>query len=311
MVRVAVVGAGGWGKNHLRIFKEMGALAAFAEPDESKRDHYQAKLGVPGYLDLETLINTEDLDAISICTPTSTHYQLAKKAIEHGVPTLVEKPLTYSSVEGGQLLQLSKKNKTLLTVGFIERFNPAINGIKEILVEKRLGDPLLLEFRRENRWAGVVTDVGVILDTSVHDIDTARWLFESEPKMVFARSGRVFTKYDDFATIILGFDSQRTAFLVSNWVTPRKVREIAVTCAKGSISGDYLTQEIRIDDGSTVTIPKRPWEEPLALELKSFLRSVNSGEPTVVSVKDGVNTTKIAEAAIASAQEGVPIYLQI
>ena len=157
----------------------------------------------------------------------------------------------------------------------------------------------------------MVTDVGVILDTSVHDIDTARWLFESEPKMVFARSGRVFTKYDDFATIILGFDSQRTAFLVSNWVTPRKVREIAVTCAKGSISGDYLTQEIRIDDGSTVTIPKRPWEEPLALELKSFLRSVNSGEPTVVSVKDGVNTTKIAEAAIASAQEGVPIYLQI
>ncbi len=311
MVRVAVVGAGGWGKNHLRIFKEMGALVAFAEPDESKRDHYQAKLGVRGYADLEILIDSEDLDAISICTPTSTHYQLAKKTIEHGIPTLVEKPLTYSSAEGGQLLQLAKKNKIMLTVGFIERFNPVINGIKEILVEKRLGDPLLLEFRRENRWAGLITDVGVILDTSVHDIDTARWLFEDEPRMVFARSGRVFTKYDDFAIIILGFDSQRTAILVSNWVTPRKIREVAVTCTKGSISGDYLTQEIRIDDGSTVTIPKRPWEEPLSLELKSFLRSVGSGEPTVVSVKDGVNTTKIAEAAIASAQEGVPIYLQI
>jgi len=305
------VGAGGWGKNHLRIFKEMGALVAFAEPDESKRDHYQAKLGVRGYADLEILIDSEDLDAISICTPTSTHYQLAKKTIEHGIPTLVEKPLTYSSAEGGQLLQLAKKNKIMLTVGFIERFNPVINGIKEILVEKRLGDPLLLEFRRENRWAGLITDVGVILDTSVHDIDTARWLFEDEPRMVFARSGRVFTKYDDFAIIILGFDSQRTAILVSNWVTPRKIREVAVTCTKGSISGDYLTQEIRIDDGSTVTIPKRPWEEPLSLELKSFLRSVGSGEPTVVSVKDGVNTTKIAEAAIASAQEGVPIYLQI
>ncbi len=305
------MGAGGWGKNHLRIFKEMGALVAFAEPDESKRDHYQAKLGVRGYADLEILIDSEDLDAISICTPTSTHYQLAKKTIEHGIPTLVEKPLTYSSAEGGQLLQLAKKNKIMLTVGFIERFNPVINGIKEILVEKRLGDPLLLEFRRENRWAGLITDVGVILDTSVHDIDTARWLFEDEPRMVFARSGRVFTKYDDFAIIILGFDSQRTAILVSNWVTPRKIREVAVTCTKGSISGDYLTQEIRIDDGSTVTIPKRPWEEPLSLELKSFLRSVGSGEPTVVSVKDGVNTTKIAEAAIASAQEGVPIYLQI
>ena len=84
-----------------------------------------------------------------------------------------------------------------------------------------------------------------------------------------------------------------------------------MTCARGNISADYLTQEIRIDDGSTITIPKRPREEPLALELKSFLRSVSSGEPTVVSVKDGVNTTKIAEAAIVSAQEGVPIYLQI
>lgn len=311
MVRVGVVGAGGWGKNHLRVFKEIGALVAFAEPDESRRDYYRDKLGVQGYPDLRSLIEKEDLDAISICTPTSTHFELAQETIRAGIPTLVEKPLAYSSAEGEKLLHLSKEKKTLLTVGFIERFNPAIEGIKQILLEKKLGDPLLLEFRRENRWAGVITDVGVILDTAVHDIDTARWLFGSEPHLVFARSGRVFTKYDDFATIILGFGSQRTAFLVSNWVTPRKVREIAVTCAKGSISGDYLTQEIRIDDGSTVTIPKRPREEPLALELRSFLKSVRSGEPMVVSVKDGVNTTKIAEAAIVSAKEGVPIYLKI
>ena len=311
MVRAAVVGTGGWGKNHLRVLNEFNSLVAFAEVDSSKRKLYENKYRVKGYSTLDSLIANENLDAVTICTPTSTHYELAKKTLNSGIATLVEKPLTYSSNEGEDLVKLSKKNNAMLTIGFIERCNPAIDGLRQILQEKRVGDPLLLEFQRANRWAGVVKDVGVILDTSVHDIDTARWIFDDEPRMVFARSGKVITEYEDFATIILDFGSQRTAFIISNWVTPKKVRQISVTCTEGSISADYLSQEIRIDDGSTTTIPRRPWKEPLVIELRNFIESVESKKPPLVSGMDGVNTTKIAEAALASAERGVPIYLEI
>jgi len=240
-----------------------------------------------------------------------THFELAKKTIQAGVATLVEKPLTYSSKDGEALVKMAGDKKVPLTVGFIERFNPAISELKKIIQEKVLGEPLLLEFHRENRWAGSIRDVGVILDTSVHDIDTARWLFDTEPRIVFARTGKVISQHEDFATIILGFDGQKTAFLVSNWVTPKRVRELVAVCTSGTVTADYITQEIRLDDSEGTHIPRRQTQEPLMIELKSFMEAVEQEKPTLVSGKDGVNTTRIAEAALASSEKGVPIYLNL
>ena len=179
---------------------------------------------------------------------------------------------------------------------------------------------MLIEFQRENRWAGVTKDIGVILDSSVHDIDGARWLFNEEPNVVFARTGNVLnpkaqgfvgTDYEDFATIILGFKNQKTAIIIANWVTPYKVRRISVTCTGGNLSGDYMSQEIRHDDGKSVTIPTRKYEEPLMNELKSFIESVKSKKSPLITGVDGLNTIKIAEAAINSAKRGAPIYLDL
>ena len=214
----------------------------------------------------------------------------------------------------------AKDNNTSLTVGFVERFNPIIVNIKEQLQKQTFGDPLLIEFQRENRWAGVTKDIGVILDSSVHDIDGARWLFNEEPNVVFARTGNVLnpkaqgfvgTDYEDFATIILGFKNQKTAIIIANWVTPYKVRRISVTCTGGNLSGDYMSQEIRHDDGKSVTIPTRKYEEPLMNELKSFIESVKSKKSPLITGVDGLNTIKIAEAAINSAKRGAPIYLDL
>lgn len=310
-MKAAVIGTGGWGKNHLRVLNELGALRCFAEIDEEKRKVYSSKHGVKAYASVDDMLKSEDLDMISICTPTMTHFELAKKTIEAGIATLVEKPLTYSSKDGEALVQIATDRKVPLTVGFIERFNPAISEMKKIIHGKVLGDPLLLEFHRENRWAGSIRDVGVVLDTSVHDIDTARWLFDSEPTIVFARAGRVISQHEDFATIILGFDGQKTAFLVSNWVTPKRVRELVAVCTSGTVTADYITQEIRLDDSEGTQIPRRQWQEPLMIELKSFMDAIEQKKPPLVTGKDGVNTTKIAEAALASSEKGVPIYLQL
>ena len=310
-MNAAVIGTGGWGKNHLRVFNELGMLSCFAEIDEPKMKLYASKYGVKGYANIDDLLKSGKPDVVSICTPTLTHFELAKKTIQAGVATLVEKPLTYSSKEGEALVRMAAEKKVPLTVGFIERFNPAISELKKIIHEKMLGEPLLLEFHRENRWAGSIRDVGVVLDTSVHDIDTARWLFEREPTIVFARTGKVISQHEDFAAIILGFDGQKTAFLVSNWVTPKRVRQLVAVCTSGTVTADYITQEIRLDDSQGTQIPRRQIQEPLMIELKSFLEAVEQKKPPLVSGKDGVNTTRIAEAALTSSEKGVPIYLNL
>ena len=319
-MKAAVVGTGSWGKHHLRVLNDLGYLDSFVEMNEERRKLYEKKYSIKGFSNISDLINDHHVDIVNICTPTITHFEIAKTTLSNGISTLVEKPLTYSSSQGEELVNLAHDNNAALTVGFVERFNPIIIDIKQNLQKQTYGDPLLIEFQRENRWAGVTKDIGVILDSSVHDIDGARWLFNEEPNVVFARTGNVLnpkasgfvgTDYEDFATIVLGFKNGKTAIIIANWVTPYKVRRISVTCTGGNLSGDYMSQEIRLDDGNSVTIPTRKHEEPLVNELKSFINAVKSNTSPVVTGIDGLNTIKIAEAAITSAKRGSPIYLDL
>ena len=319
-MKAAVVGTGSWGKHHLRVLNDLGCLDSFVEMNDERRKLYEKKYSIKGFSNINDLIKDHNIDIVNICTPTITHFEIAKTTLSNGISTLVEKPLTYSSSQGEELVNLAHDNNAALTVGFVERFNPVIIDIKNNLQKQTYGDPLLIEFQRENRWAGVTKDIGVILDSSVHDIDGARWLFNEEPNVVFARTGNVLnpkasgfvgTDYEDFATIVLGFKNGKTAIIIANWVTPYKVRRISVTCTDGNLSGDYMSQEIRLDDGNSVTIPTRKHEEPLVNELTSFINAVKSNSSPVVTGIDGLNTIKIAEAAITSAKRGSPIYLDL
>ena len=319
-MKAAVVGTGSWGKHHLRVLNDLGCLDSFVEMNDERRNLYEKKYSIKGFSNIDDLVKDHHVDIVNICTPTITHFEIAKTTLSNGISTLVEKPLTYSSSQGEELVTLAHDNNAALTVGFVERFNPVIIDIKNNLQKQTYGDPLLIEFQRENRWAGVTKDIGVILDSSVHDIDGARWLFNEEPNVVFARTGYVLnpkasgfvgTDYEDFATIVLGFKNGKTAIIIANWVTPYKVRRISVTCTDGNLSGDYMSQEIRLDDGNSVTIPTRKHEEPLVNELTSFINAVKSNTSPVVTGIDGLNTIKIAEAAITSAKRGSPIYLDL
>jgi len=311
MVNVGVVGVGGWGKNHLRVLNDIGALSCFCDIDEDRIKVFKEKYQVRGYNSFDEMLRKENLDAVTICTPSATHYEVAKKSIESGLDTFVEKPLTYKSLEGEKLVQMAKKKGVILTVGFIERFNPAIMELKNFLRGGRLGEPLLLEFHRENLWTGRVKDVGVIMDTAVHDIDTARWVFEEEPRVTFARTGKILNEHEgpDFAAITLGFSDQKTAFIVANWLTPKRVRRLEVVCIKGIVTIDFITQELVIDSDEGTTIPRKKWEEPLFIELREFVNCVEKGSQPIVKGLDGVNVTKIAEASMISHETGSPIYL--
>ncbi len=310
-MKVVQIGVGGWGKNHARILSQLGVLSAVCDIDSKKAKELGTKYTVSHYSSVESLLESERFDAAFVCTPTSTHFSLATKLLQQKKNVFVEKPMTYQSHEGEELLKLAKKNKIVLTCGYIERFNPAVALVKEYVKSKKYGDLIMLEFHRENRMPLHIKDVGIIYDTSVHDIDTAMWLFDSTPEVVFARAGKIRHEHEDFATIMLGFKDNRVAVIASNWITPTRVRKFSAVCGDAIITSDFISQEIKIETDNGTEIPRKEVEEPLFLEIKNFLAASEGKEEIIVKPEHAVNTTKIAEAALLSSQKGTPIYLDL
>ena len=311
MVRIGVVGTGGWGKNHVRVLNELQCLGAVCDMDRGRADAFSKSFHVPGYASLESMLKAEKLDGVTICTPASTHFRIATEALALGMNIFVEKPMVTTAADGDALIDASKKANRALTVGFIERFNPPITALKQMITEGRMGDPILLEFHRENRRGANIGDVGIVMDASVHDIDTACWLFGEVPRVVYARVGsmRVPPEHEDFATILLGFSGQKTAFLVTNWITPNRVRTLSAVFSGGVVDVDFVTQQTSIHEGAATTVPTRPYQEPLLLELKEFVTAIREKRQPLVTGKDGLNVLRVAEGVLASSSSGAPIYL--
>lgn len=310
-MKVAQIGVGGWGKNHARVLSQLDALVAVCDADQARAKETAQKYGVNHYTSLDMMLDSEEIDAVFVCTPTITHFDIATKIIQRKKSVFVEKPMTYKSDEGLRLSELAKKNDVILTCGYIERFNPAVETVKEFVKSKKYGELIMLEFHRENRMPLHIKDVGIIYDTSVHDIDTAMWLFDDTPQVVFARSGKIRHDHEDFATIMLGFKDNKVAVISSNWITPSRVRHFNAVCTDGIISGDFVTQEVKIEKDQGSEIPRKEKQEPLTVEIKAFLDSVKSKTIPRVRAEEAVNVTKIAEAALLSSQKGVPIYLDL
>jgi len=362
-LKVVQIGTGGWGKNHTRILSQLGVLSAVCDVDEERGKEYGEKYSVNHYNSVDSLLDSEDFDAAFVCTPTSTHSKIAsqliqakknvfvekpmtylseegedllelakrnhvlltcgyierfnpavgtvKELVESKKYVFVEKPMTYDSSEGEKLKQLAQKNKVILTCGYIERFNPAVDVVKNFIKEKKYGDLVMLEFHRENRMPLHIKDVGIIYDTSVHDIDTAMWLFDDTPEVVFARAGQIKHEHEDFASIMLGFKDNKVAIISSNWITPTRVRNFNAVCTEAIISSDFISQEVKIEKSDDTEIPRHEKQEPLLREIESFLGAIDGKNELIVKPEHAVNVTKIAEAALLSSQKGTPIYLEL
>ena len=310
-MKVAQIGTGGWGKNHTRILSQLGVLTAVCDSDKERSKEYSEKYSVNSYDSVDTLLDSENFDAAFICTPTSTHSQIANQLIQKKKNVFIEKPLTYLSEEGEDLLELAKKNNVIMTCGYIERFNPAVDLVKNYVKSKKYGELVMLEFHRENRMPLHIKDVGIIYDTSVHDIDTAMWLFDDTPQVVFARAGSINHEHEDFATIMLGFKDNKVAIISSNWITPTRVRNFNAVCTEGIISSDFISQEVRIETKNDSEIPRKEKQEPLQLEIQNFLGAIEGKNELRVKPEQAVNVTKIAEASLLSSQKGTPIYLEL
>ena len=310
-MKIVQIGTGGWGKNHTRILSQLGVLSAVCDADSQKSKEYGEKYSVNHYESLDVLLDSEEFDGAFVVTPTSTHTEIAKKLLEAKKHVFVEKPMTYKSGDGEILAKLAEKNKVILTCGYIERFNPAVDIVKKLVRGKKLGDLVMLEFHRENRMPLHIKDVGIIYDTSVHDIDTANWLFDDMPHVVFARAGKIKYEREDFANIMLGYKDDKVAIISSNCITPKRIRKFEAICTDARISSDFITQEIVVEDAERSETIKNEKQEPLSLEIQSFIGAIEGKNEHIVKPQESVNVTKIAEAALLSSQKGIPIYLDL
>ena len=310
-MKIVQIGTGGWGKNHTRVLSELGVLVAVCDVDSQKSKEYGEKYSVNHYESIDELFSSEEFDGAFVVTPTSTHTEITKKLLEAKKHVFVEKPMTYKSEDGERLAKLAEKNKVILTCGYIERFNPAVDVVKKIVKEKKFGNLVMLEFHRENRMPLHIKDVGIIYDTSVHDIDTANWLFDDMPHVVFARAGKIKHEHEDFACIMLGYKNDKVAIISSNWITPKRVRKFNAVCTDAIISSDFITQEIIVEKSDNSEIIQNEKQEPLLLEIQNFLGAIEDKNELVVKSQQAVNVTKIAEAALLSSQKGIPIYLDL
>ena len=310
-MRIIQIGIGGWGKNHVRILSQLGVLVAVCDTDFQKSKEYGEKYSVNHYESLDELLSSEEFDGAFVVTPTSTHTEIAKKLLEAKKHVFVEKPMTYKSEDGEKLAKLAEKNKVILSCGYIERFNPAVEVVKKMVKEKKFGDLVMLEFHRENRIPLHIKDVGIIYDTSVHDIDTANWLFDDMPQVIFARAGKIKHEHEDFASIMLGYKNDKVAIISSNWITPKKIRKFNAVCTEAIITSDFISQEIIVEKDEESKTIQNEKQEPLLLEIKSFLEAIEGKNELVVKSQEAVNVTKIAEAALLSSQKGIPIYLDL
>lgn len=308
-INVGVIGCGVWGKNHARVYRQIPHtnLKMVSDIDETRAKDIAHQNGADYTSNIDKIIENPDIELVSICTPTVTHADIGLKALEAGKHVLVEKPMTDTLEEARALMDTAEKKRLHLTVGFVERFNPAVGKALELVHEGAIGDVILAHTRRVSRRPLRIGDVGVIKDLAVHDIDVICQLFPNGPEKVFCTAGSIAHSFEDYANINLRYSGNRNAFIETNWLTPRVRRDLTITGSEGIITVQYRTQEVVLETNEKLVQPFLSYAEPLYRELESFSKMVIEDKHPVVSGADGYKTLKICIAALQSAETGMAV----
>ncbi len=308
------------GQNHARVFSEMAELVGVADSDLVVGASIARRFNTKYYNDYQELLR-QGLDAVSVCVPTGLHARVAMDVIRAGVPLLVEKPLASSVAEAEGIVEAAADAGLTLAAGHVERHNPVVSVVRQALASGEYGELITIAARRVSSFPSRVRDVGVVMDLGVHDIDVMRYLVGSPVESVYALSGkRSDERFEDHANILLRFANGVDGFVEVNWLTPMKVRRLALTCRKNFVEVDYTDQAITVssstlrpfDAANLYNIPLEHHtqriqvrkEEPLRLELEDFLAAIRGHRPPLVPGEDAIETLRVAEASIASHREG-------
>lgn len=299
-LKVGVIGVGQLGQHHARLYASLRdevELVGVADANEHRAREIAEKVGTRAFTDYHALL--EETQAVSIAVPTRHHHIVGRAALQRGVHALIEKPLAASLEQADDLLAQARAHRVVLQVGHVERFNAAIRALLDLKP-----NPLFIEVHRLGPFSPRTADVGVVLDLMIHDLDIVLWLKGEPPVRVEAAGAPVFSAHEDIATARLEFADGCLANLTASRVTREKMRKIRLFSRDAYISADYMKQDVAVfrlkpgqgdpgwpegDDWMDRLAMERPVlvrEEPLNLELRSFVRAVKTGtEPEVSGAK--------------------------
>ena len=297
-MRVGVIGIGNMGQHHVRIYRELGAeIVGVADLDKKKATKIASQYETRAFTDYRELLS-QGLDAVTIAVPTASHREVALAAIKQGINLLVEKPIADSTAHGKEIVLAAEKAGLKLMVGYIERFNPVVRKLKDIIEEGILGKLILLSVRRVGAFPPRVTSTGIITESASHDIDIVRYITAKEPIEIFAKLSNIQNERGDCGLIMLDLGDV-TASIEVNWFTPHKVRTMVATGTKGIAYVDYIEQTLVVHNAGWKMEPQFERDEPLRLELKHFLECIELDKQPLVSGYEGLKTLEIALEAEA------------
>src|SRR6266508_6590069 len=297
-LRVGVVGVGVMGSNHARVFADLPGvkLVGVADPDRNQRDFVSGILGCATFGAMDGLL-AHGVDAVTIAAPTHLHQELAIACIERGVHVLVEKPIASSVEEGRAIIAAARRAGVALMVGHVERFNPTVEAIKEAIRDE---DILSIAITRIRPFPPRMSNVGVVIDLAVHDIDLIRWFTESDIAEVQPQLKSAVAEREDIALLQFRTASGVLAHINTNWLTPFKARNVTIATRNKYIMGDLLTRQVtecfgfKPDGSYSMRHLPVGHDEPLRAELIAFLDAVRTGNVPAVSGDEGVASLEIA-----------------
>lgn len=310
MLKVGVFGVGHLGKFHLNNWKEIEGvkLVGFFDPNNDNAKEVTEKYGLKRYMDEDKLMDA--CDVIDVITPTNQHFDICMQAIRKGKHVFVEKPITHTIQEGRALVNMVREANVKVQVGHVERFNPAYLAVKDMHL-----NPMFIEVHRLAQFNPRGTEVSVILDLMIHDIDIILSLVKSDVKSIAASGVAVMTETPDIANVRIEFNNGCVANLTSSRISMKKMRKMRLFQKDAYIGIDFLEKKTEIiklkqpndsnvfsfdidtPNGKKSIAIATPTIEPLnaiKLELESFVDSIVNNKPTAVSEIDGFLAMEVA-----------------
>jgi len=307
-IRVAVVGVGALGQHHARVYASMPNvnLVGVADAKPGRAEEIASSLGTESYADYRELFGK--VDAVSIATPTTLHADIGARFLAEGMHVLVEKPISNTLEGADKLIHAAKESRRILQVGHLERFNPAVRALREIV-----GDPRFFEAHRMGLFSPRSLDIDVILDLMIHDLDIISLLVPFPPAQISAVGIAILSRRIDIANARITFTNGCVANVTASRVSMEKIRKLRFFQRQEYISLDYSRQDVAIFGlqppvypagmpelvGRKLTPPKK---EPLDEELKAFVNAVQSGGPVECSGAEAKNALALALQILAQAE---------
>jgi UDP-N-acetylglucosamine 3-dehydrogenase len=297
-LRVGVIGAGVMGSNHARVLAGLPnvSLVGVVDPLPAHRKRVTELVNCRTFDSLDELL-AEGVDAVTIAAPTHLHHEIALACIARKIHVLVEKPIASTVEEGREIVSAAARAGITLMVGHVERFNPAVAAVKQALTGE---DILSIAITRVGPFPPRMSNVGVVIDLAVHDIDLIRWFTESDIIEVQPQLSSAVAEREDIALLQFRTASGVLAHINTNWITPFKARSVTIATRDKYIMGDLLTRQVtecfgfKPDGSYSMRHLPVGHDEPLRAELISFLKAVRSDGAPAVTGDEGVASLEIA-----------------